>query len=156
MATWKEFAAVSPDLANFITSRLSGLVAYLATIQSDGSPRVHPVVVHFSESELFVYMNPASPKARDLQRDSRYALHCGVEDTDGGNGEASISGRSWIIADPVKRLKLFDLARAHGFHPDDGYVLFALTIERVVTTTYEDGQVKRRTWTGENSLSSAG
>src|SRR5436305_8996204 len=130
MATWNHFGNVNPEFAKFLKARLQGRVSYLATIRADGSPRVHPIVVHFGEGELFIYMNPASPKAHDLQRDPRYALHCAVEDANGGKGEASISGRSRVIADPVTRKSLFDFASVHGFHPDDGFILFGLTIER--------------------------
>ena len=67
----------------------------------DGAPRIPPVVAHFVEGELFVYMNPDSPKAHDLQRDPRSASHCGVEDTSGGAGEASICGRGRVLSDPA-------------------------------------------------------
>jgi hypothetical protein len=77
---------------------------------------------------------------------ARYAVHCAVEDTSGGNGEASMAGRSSIIEDPVKRSTLFNVARAHGFHPSEGYVLFGLTVDRAESVKYEDGQVKRRAW----------
>jgi len=55
-------------------------VAYLGTTRTDGSPRVHPVSPFIGAGCLFVYMEPTSPKAADLRRDARYALHCGVED----------------------------------------------------------------------------
>src|SRR5262249_1269899 len=113
---------------------------------ADGSPRIHPVVVHFSDTELFVYMAPASPKVGDLQRDPRYTLHCGVEDTNGGNGEVSISGYAQMLADPVKRASLFENPRANGFDPLDSYVFFVLSVEGVVSIVYETGQAQRTKW----------
>ena len=46
-------------------------------------PRVHPVTPIVGSGKLFVFMEPTSPKGKDLMRDGRYALHCGIE----GNNE---------------------------------------------------------------------
>ncbi|MCA1555037.1 MAG: pyridoxamine 5'-phosphate oxidase family protein, partial [Chloroflexi bacterium] len=76
MKHWANFAAAAPELAAFGAQRLHGSVAYLATIRPDGAPRVHPVTPIIGEGHLFVFMEPTSPKGKDLQRDNRYALHC--------------------------------------------------------------------------------
>jgi hypothetical protein len=91
-------------------------------------------------------MAPTSPKLRDLQRDSRYALHCSVEDSDGGEGEFSLWGRAQIIDDPSLRSELFAAARADGFNPLDRYVVFDFGVERVMTTIYDNDEPTRKYW----------
>jgi hypothetical protein len=49
-------------------------LAFLATVRSDGAPRLHPVCPVLSNDRLFVLITPASPKRQDLLRDGRYAL----------------------------------------------------------------------------------
>ena len=146
MATWQQFTVAAPELAAFGAYRLEGKVAYLATIRADGGPRVHPVTPHIAHGCLFVYMEPTSPKAHDLQRDSRYALDCSVEDTDGGEGEFNLKGQAEIIDDPVVRAALFEAAKAAGFHPRDRYVVFELGIESVMSTKYEGDEPIRERW----------
>src|SRR5437868_10591984 len=94
MATWQEFAAAEPELANYAFERLDERIAYLATVTAEGAPRVHPVSPFIGAGRLFVYMEPTSPKVRDLARDPRYSLHGTVENNDGGEGELSVSGRA--------------------------------------------------------------
>ena len=87
MLSWADFGAEVPHLAAFGRRRLERRIAYLATIRTDGSPRVHPVSPFISGGCLAIYMEPTSLKAADLRRDARYALHCAVEDNEGGEGE---------------------------------------------------------------------
>ncbi len=146
MATWQEFTVAAPELAAFGTKRLEGKVAYLATIRADGGPRVHPVTPHTARGYLFVYMEPTSPKAHDLRRDSRYALHCSVEDKSGGEGEFSLRGQAQIIDEPPVRAALFEAAKAAGYHPQDRYVVFELGIESASSTIYKGGEPIRKRW----------
>lgn len=144
--TWSEFSAAEPELAAFGERRLAGRVAYLGTVRADGSPRVHPITPHLGDGRLFVYMEPTSPKVADLQRDGRFALHCSVEDTTGGEGEFTIAGRATLIEDAELRAQLFAIARREGFWPEDHYVVFDFAIDRVSSTVYEAGQPVRRRW----------
>ena len=146
MSTWQDFAAAAPELADFAFERLDERLAYLATVMADGAPRVHPVSPFIGAGHLFVYMEPTSPKVRDFGRDARYALHCAVEDNDGGEGELSLSGRARLVPDPGERALAFDTARAAGQSPQERYVVFELEIERVVATTYAGGKAHRRQW----------
>jgi len=75
MTSWEEFAQQATELAEFGKARFQSGVAYLGTLRADGSPRVHPVTPIIGE-ELFLFMEPTSPKGKDLQRDGRYTLHC--------------------------------------------------------------------------------
>src|SRR5712691_9702081 len=95
MATWAEFAAAAPELAAFGAERFTQAeVAYLATVCGDGSPRVHPVTPFVGVGRLFLFTELYSPKARDLRRDGRYALHSLVTDQHGTPGEFSVRRRA--------------------------------------------------------------
>ena len=90
--SWQALEKGNKELADFGLNRFGSRVAYLATIRKDGSPRVHPVTPFVVEGHLLVGMDDDSPKGHDLRRDVRYALHCSVEDDDGGEGEFILSG----------------------------------------------------------------
>jgi hypothetical protein len=68
-------------------------VAFLATVRADGSPRVHPVAPWLAAGCMFVRMCQTSPKIRDLERDSRYALHSLMDNFEGIGGEISVARR---------------------------------------------------------------
>src|ERR1044072_3114775 len=130
---WKNFALEATELASFGERRLATGVAYLATIRKDGSPRVHPVSPFVGDGRLFIFMEPTSPKRFDLRGDGRYALHCAVEDIEGGNGEFCITGRATFIDDPLLRSVAFEAATARGFSPKERYILFELVIDTATT-----------------------
>ena len=144
--TWSRFAAAMPDLACFGRQRLEGRIAYLATVRPDGSPRVHPVSPFLGRNGLFVYMEPTSPKVLDLRREARYAMHCGVEDNSGGQGEFFARGRAVEVDDAETRAEAFEEARAMGYSPHERHVLFELSIEEAMATVYENGLPKRSRW----------
>src|SRR5215510_3544343 len=100
MTSWQEFTQQAPELAAFGKTRLQGRVAYLGTIRADGDPRVHPVTPIIGDEHLFLFMEPTSPKGKDLQRDARYTLHCSVEDSSGGGGEFYVRGQATLNTDP--------------------------------------------------------
>ena len=147
---WDEFAAAVPGLAEFGLQRFATGLAYLATIRADGSPRVHPVSPFIGRGRLFVYMEPTSPKGRDLQRDGRYAMHCSVEDINGGAGEFCIRGEARLIDDPEMRDRAFEAARAVGRNPNDRYILFELSVEEALSTIYVNDQPARHKWSDNN------
>lgn len=140
---WGEFETAAPELAAFGKARLHGKVAYLATTQKDGAPRVHPVTPEIGEGHLFVFMEPTSPKGKDLQRDGRFALHCAVSDTTGESGEFWCMGLATLILDPAVRAVA---ARISSYSPAARYILFELDIRRAQATVYENGGVVRTGW----------
>jgi catechol 2,3-dioxygenase-like lactoylglutathione lyase family enzyme len=146
LASWQDFAAAAPELADFAFERLDERIAYLATLTAQGAPRVHPVSPFIGGGRLYVYMEPTSPKVRDLARDARYSMHCAVEDNDGGQGELSLTGRARLVLDPAERTLAFDTARAANQSPEERYVVFELALERVLATTYAGGKAYRRRW----------
>jgi hypothetical protein len=142
MGSWAEFAKLEPEFAAFGEARFRSGVAYLGTLRPDGSPRVHPVTPILGE-QLFLFMEPTSPKGRDLQRDARYTLHCSVEDSSGGEGEFYVKGRAILTGDPFMRAQA---VRASPYVPQDRYILFMLTIEYAFMNTYVDGKPTPRRW----------
>ena len=146
MISWSQFSAVAPDLASFGKRRLEGRIAYFATIRPEGSPRLHPVSPFVANGDLFVYMEPTSPKGHDLRRDARYTMHCGVEDNSGGQGEFFIRGKAVEVSDRRMKEEAFEQARRMGYNPQERYILFELRIEEAMATVYEEGRAKRDRW----------
>ncbi len=142
MTSWAEFAQQAPEFAEFGKARFRSGVAYLATLRADGSPRVHPVTPIIGE-QLFLFMEPTSPKRRDMERDARYMLHCSVENSSGGGGEFYVRGRATLTDDPLLREQA---ARAASYAPQDRYVLFVFTIKSAFMNTYVDGNANIRRW----------
>jgi hypothetical protein len=147
MTTWIEFAQQAPEIADFGKARFQSGVAYLGTLRPDGSPRVHPVTPIIGE-QLFLFMEPTSPKGKDLQRDPRYTLHCSVEDANGGDGEFYVSGQAILTADPLMREQA---VRACSYVPQDGYILFVFSIELAFMNNYVDGNPTPRRWKARKS-----
>jgi len=132
---WGHFAAAAPGLAEFGAARLLAPPAYLATARADGAPRVHPVTPIIGDGRLFVFMEPMSPKGRDLRERPAFALHNGVPDTAGTGGEFSVSGRAALVTDPDTRAAA---ARAASYGPADRYILFELLVSAASCLGYGD------------------
>ena len=141
--SWQALENGNKELADFGRRRFSSRVAYLGTIRKDGSPRVHPVTPFIVDGNLFVGMYPTSPKGHDLRRDGRYALHCSVEDDEGGGGEFAISGHAKVTEDPAFRT----LAIEHApYELLENHVLFLLKVERALSTIYFEDETKQMRW----------
>ena len=133
--SWGEFASVEPDLAAFGADRLTAAPAYLATIRRAGMPRVHPVTPIFTPDGFYLYMEPTSPKARDLEERRLYSVHSGVPDNAGTGGEFSVSG----TAIPVEDADLWSaVAKAASYTPADRYVLFEFLVSEARCHGYGD------------------
>jgi hypothetical protein len=142
MASWAEFAKQAAEIAAFGARRLGSGVAYLATVRPDGSPRVHPVTPILG-GQLFLFMEPTSPKGKDLLHDPRYALHCAVEDSNGGEGEFYVRGMARSINDTAIRSQAIAAAT---YSPADRYILFALTVEFAFMNIYLNGSPQVHRW----------
>jgi hypothetical protein len=98
-------------------------------------PRVHPVSPIFGSGRLFVFMEPTSPKGRDLRARSWYALHNGVPDTVGSGGEFNVWGRGVPVDDPKLRAAACEAA---AYEPESRYILFELGVEEARCNGYGD------------------
>jgi hypothetical protein len=135
VSTWGEFRAEHPSLAAFGAERLGHAPAYLATVRADGAPRVHPVTPVIGDDHLFVFMEPTSPKGRDLRERGGYALHSAVPDMEGTGGEFHVSGTATLIDDPETRT----LAVASAtYAPAERYILFELHVAEARCNGYGD------------------
>lgn len=132
---WGEFAAQAPELAEFGALRLAVVPAYLAAVGDSGVPRVHPVTPIIGGGRLFVFMEPTSPKGRDIARRGVYALHCHVPDAQGAGGEFYVRGRGERIDSQQIRAVA---ARAASYQPQDRYVLFELRVAEARCNGYGD------------------
>ena len=143
--SWGEFAKREPDLARFGAGRLTAAPAYLATVRQSGAPRVHPVTPIFAGDGLFLFMEPTSPKRRDLLERGFFALHSGVPDNAGTGGEFSASGIGLAEDDPELWALVADAA---GYDPPDRYVLFEFQLSEARCHGYGDVPLpSTRRWT---------
>ena len=132
---WGEFVTREPELAMFGAEILTAAPAYLATVRQDGFPRVHPVTPIIIPKGLFLFMEPSSPKARDLRERGKFALHNGVPDNAGSGGEFNISGRGLAVEDPDLWSHVADVA---SYTPLDRYILFELQVSEARCHGYGD------------------
>jgi hypothetical protein len=141
--SWADFKDAAPQLAEFGESRLNGDVpSYLATVRGKALPRVHPVQAIVSPHRLLLFMFPSSPKAHDLERDGRFALHTAVVDNDGSNGEFFLRGRARRVSDSEVRKE----ATQWGYEPRPEYILFELDVGEAVANVYENGKPSFTRW----------
>lgn len=111
MAAWSEFEAQAPELAARVRERLDAHGhKTIATIRRDGSPRISGTETEFSDGELWIGSMRDALKARDLQRDPRFALHTASEDPEIWTGDAKLAG----VADEVSAAD----ASSHRFRLD--------------------------------------
>jgi hypothetical protein len=144
--SWRELVAGNPELAEYGAARLlDSEVAYLATVRKDGSPRVHPVTPIIGQGRLFVFMEPTSPKGHDLRRDGRYAMHCQVENSEGGKGEFFLSGRARPVHDEATRALAVEAA---SYEVAARYVLFELSVAQAMSNVYSGDDAVRQRWEG--------
>jgi Pyridoxamine 5'-phosphate oxidase len=143
--SWQALAAAEPELAAFGAERLNDQVAYLATLKTDGSPRLHPVRPVVAAGHLFVFMEATSPKVRDLERDPRCALHAtATSDQPWDLREFGVEGTARRVNDPEER----SIAIAgSGFLREDRFLLYELGVGRAFSTRYgTDGHPHRQRW----------
>lgn len=145
MPTWSALLAGHPELATFGARCLTRTPAYLATVRPDGQPRVHPVSPVVTEGGLFLFMEPTSPKGRDLLAGSGFALHSGVPDNYGTGGEFHVRGTARRVGEATLRA---EAVAAAGFDVADHWVLFELLVTRAACNGYGDVELPEpRTWT---------
>jgi hypothetical protein len=109
VASWSEIEAQAPELAARAQEFLDAFVhKTLATLRRDGAPRISGSEVIFADGELWLGSMWQSMKARDLQRDPRFALHSGSPDPDAGwRGDAKLAGRVEEHVDEELRNRIF-------------------------------------------------
>jgi len=94
MTTWQEFTQAAPRIAEVFARRhaAAGSLCMLATLRSDGYPRISPMEPRIFEGELWLVGMPGTTKFRDLARDPRFCLHTATVDTEVKEGDAKLWG----------------------------------------------------------------
>jgi len=115
MPSWSEFEAAAPALAARVRERLDAHThKTLATLRRDGAPRISGTETTFADGELWIGSMWQALKARDLQRDPRFALHSGSDDPPSWRGDAKLAGVVEEIADPERVRRINGEAAAAG------------------------------------------
>ncbi|WP_336161740.1 pyridoxamine 5'-phosphate oxidase family protein [Amycolatopsis sp. VC5-11] len=136
MTSWDEFSAAAPALASRVRARFAAADSHvLATLRSDGSPRVSGSEIDFRDGEAYIGSMLDARKARDLQRDGRFALHAypGIEE----GGDAKIAGHAVEITDPAEVARIQEGQESH---------LFRLDLREAVVTWVEDNTLWIESW----------
>jgi hypothetical protein len=103
MPSWSEFAEAAPELAERVRARLDAHAhKTLATVRSDGSPRISGTEAAIKDDELWIGSMWQARKAHDLQRDPRFALHSGSDEPARWAGDAKLAGVAEEITDPER------------------------------------------------------
>jgi Pyridoxamine 5'-phosphate oxidase len=136
MSSWQQFADEAPDLARAVKDRFVATKHHvLATLRSDGAPRVSGTEVQFHGPDLTMGSMYGAVKAHDLQRDGRYALHTNPGDGTMEGGDAKVSGVAVEVTDAGERREFVD-----AVEPPEPFHLFRLGLDQVtLTTLHPDG-----------------
>jgi hypothetical protein len=134
---WAEFSVQAPAIAAAGVRLLQREeVAFLATAEPTGRPRLHPFVPRIVDGALVAFIGSSTPKIKDLQGSGYYALHTaiGAEDE-----EFFISGRALHRNDEADLRAAADIAMAFATgSADDTHILFEFLIDRALWTTWEN------------------
>jgi hypothetical protein len=141
--SWSELQQEVPQLTDFGQARLDGKVSYLATVQPDGWPRIHPITTVIAEGKCCFFAEPNSAKVGDLQDNGRFSLHCAMSDSSGSSGEFRLGGIAKVIDDDELRARI---EAECSFRPSSTFLLFELTLADVVATSYRRGRPDRSRW----------
>lgn len=132
MSRWQRFADEAPELAAAVRARFEAAKHHvLATLRSDGSPRVSGTEVDFHGPDLTLGSLWGAVKARDLQRDGRCALHANPGDGSMDGGDAKLAGVA-VEADEAE-LRRYIAER----HPPEPLHLFRLDLTEAVLTSID-------------------
>ena len=136
MATWSDLEKEAPQLAGFGLKRLKAFgipLAFLATVRSDGGPRIHPVCPILADGRIYVSIGADSPKQHDLRANPRYMLHTFPDE---GDPEFSIRGTAVEITDPSSKQRVIDAIEFAAYDSRDP--IFELDIDRADKTEWEN------------------
>ena len=135
MSTWADVERDVPEFAAAVRRVFdAGTNKTVATIRSDGSPRISGTELVFESGEVRLGMMPGSRKLSDVRRDPRVAIHSPTLEPPPGSlgvGDAKLSG---VLVD----------TETGGQESDPG--MFRLDVREVVLTTVEGDELVIRSW----------
>jgi hypothetical protein len=102
MVSWRDFRSEAPTVAEIFVRRhaATGKLCLLATLRSDGFPRISPIEPRIFEEQLVLVGMPGTTKFRDLGRDPRFNLHTATVDAYVGDGDVKLWGLARNLQDP--------------------------------------------------------
>jgi hypothetical protein len=134
MPSWSDFERAAPELARNVRARLDAHThKTLATVRRDGSPRISGTETKLADGELWIGSMWQALKARDLQRDPRFALHSGSDEPADWTGDAKLAGVAEEITDPERVREING-----GSAPPGPSHLFRLDLREVSTVGLDD------------------
>jgi hypothetical protein len=154
MATWGDLIKERPDLAEAgkgLFYQFGVGLAFLATVDRTGRPRVHPMCPLLHEDGLFGFIVP-SPKQSDLRRDGLYSMHSFPSPQ---NEDAFyVSGQASLVEDHSLRKTLSEqfVTERHQFPlepPAQAHQLFHFEFDRCLlsrTTGHGDPSPRHEVW----------
>jgi hypothetical protein len=147
---WKEIEQAEPDFASRVRVLFdAGRHKTIATMRSDGSPRISGIECEFTDDDLRFGSMTGARKGADLKRDPRFALHSPTFHPGDGKesewpGEAKIAGRA-NAAGPV--------STGEASEQPDGEMFVADITEVVITgLNAEATRLVVESWTMERGL----
>ncbi len=151
MAEWNDFALGAPRIAEIFVRRhaATGNLCFLATVRSDGSPRISPMEPRIFEGRLVLVGMPNTLKFRDLARDPRFSLHTATVDPYVGDGDAKLWGEAKNLQDEDLHARFakdlfeesgFDL-RGRAFDP-----FYVADLAGASSVEFRDGQLTITIW----------
>ena len=144
MGKWQDVVDTEPEFAGRVREALDAHKhKTIATLRKDGSPRISGIEIEFHEGELWFGSMPGALKARDLQRDPRFALHGPSvidpdDDPSSWPGDAKLAGLAVELTD---RGAIEEVLRARGIEPEmfkDAHMFMADLREVVHTRVVGD------------------
>jgi len=137
---WDEFTTTGPDLATLARERFErDQVVMLGTIRADGRPRLSPCEVDFAAGRVLFGMMWQSPKARDLLRDPRLAVHSVPSDKTNAGGDVKLYGTAVDEREPELRAEFCQVIKARiDWQPSEPYHLFSLDVTEAAFIRFTD------------------
>ena len=137
MATWNDVTRAAPELSAAVQRSFDAHIhKVLATLRTDGSPRVSGQEASFRNGELWLGMMPDSRKAMDLRRDPRLALHSATVDPEMSGGDAKLAGLAVEVTDQETFGWFVGQEREEkGEEPPQPFHLFRVDVTEVVLIT---------------------
>lgn len=129
MSSWAEVRAAAPVLTEVVGARFERYgLAILATLRTNGWPRLSGIEPVFSDGELWLGMMTGSHKAADLHRDGRLALHAATTDKNVAEGDAKLTGVARQATGSERDGYLRSLASAQAPEPPAEFELFLVDV----------------------------
>lgn len=136
MASFADFENVEPHVAQRVRAAFDAHGhKVLATLRTDGSPRVSGIEARFTDGHLWLAGMPRSVKFADLRRDPRMALHSGSHEPAVFTADAKVAGRAVEVVDDAVRARF---ATAAGVPGDRSFELFHVELDQVVLTAVSE------------------